>query len=194
MNAPLPSITMTVPEFLTWSARQPETERYELVDGKVVPMSPERARHNLVKLDVAIALRQAVREADLPCTVFTDGMGIAIDDRTVREPDASVQCGVAVDPDAVLVSAPIIVVEVTSPSSERVDADDKFVDYFAVPTIEHYLIVLSGKRVVVHHRRKQDGTIESRILHDGDVVLDPPGLTVPVAALLGPDLGVKEIH
>ena len=31
-----------------------------------------------------------------------------------------------------------------------------------------------------------DGEIATRIAHDGDIVLDPSGLTVAVAALLGP--------
>ncbi|MFD2183068.1 Uma2 family endonuclease [Rhodoplanes azumiensis] len=194
MNAPLPSVPMTVSEFLAWSERQPETARYELVDGKVVAMSPERNRHNLVKLAIAIALREAVQRSGVACTVFTDGAGIAIDERTVREPDATVQCGVDVDLDAMLVDSPLIVVEVVSPSSERDDVQSKFVDYFTVPSIRHYLIAFSEKRIVVHHRRNDQGTIDSRILRDGDIVLDPPGMTVAVDALLGPAPVGKEIH
>lgn len=194
MNAPLPSVRMTVPEFLAWSEQNPENGRYELVDGKVVAMSPERNRHNLVKLAVAIALREAVQRSGVACTVFTDGAGIAIDEGTVREPDATVQCGVDVDLDAMLVDAPLIVVEVVSPSSERDDVQSKFIDYFSVPSIRHYLIVFSEKRIVVHHRRNDQGTIDSRIARDGDVVLDPPGMTVAVDALLVPATAGKEIH
>jgi Uma2 family endonuclease len=194
MNAPHPAVSMTVPEFLAWSAGQPETDRYELVDGKVVAMSPERNRHNLVKLEVAVALRDAVHRAGLRCTVFTDGASVAIGERTVREPDAAVQCGGEVDLDSMLIDAPSIVVEVVSPSSERDDVQSKFVDYFAVPTIRHYLIVFSEKRTVVHHRRNDQGTIDTRILQDGEIVLDPPGMTVAVAALLGPATAGKEIH
>lgn len=194
MNAPLPSVSMTVPEFLAWSERQPETDRYELVDGKVVAMSPERNRHNLVKLEVAIALREAVRRAGVPCTVFTDGASVAVDERTVREPDAAVQCGGEVDLDSMLIEAPCIVVEVVSPSSERDDVQTKFIDYFVVPTIRHYLIVFSEKRTVVHHRRNDQGTIDTRIVREGDIVLDPPGMTVAVASLLGPAPAAKEIH
>ncbi len=47
---------MTVAEFLAWAAAQPRG-RYELVQGEVVAMAPERARHNLVKLAVARASR-----------------------------------------------------------------------------------------------------------------------------------------
>ena len=52
-----------------------------------------------------------------------------------------------------ILEAPLIVVEVVSPSSERDDSDAKLVDYFSVASIQHYLIVFSEKRVVVHHQR-----------------------------------------
>jgi Uma2 family endonuclease len=193
MTIAAPRQPMKVPEFLVWAEAQPQG-RYELVDGKIVAVAPELARHNLVKLEVAIALRDAVRAAKLPCTVFTDGVGIAINDRTVREPDASVQCGVAVDLDEMIIKAPVIVVEVASPSSERHDTHAKLIEYFSVPSIRHYLIVLPEKRVVVHHQRNQEGEIATRLAHDGDIALAPPGMTVPVAALLGPlEVGGAEL-
>jgi Uma2 family endonuclease len=185
MTIAAPRSPMKVPEFLAWAGAQPQG-RYELVDGKIVAMAPELVRHNLVKLAVARALGDAVRAARLPCTVFTDGVGIVINDHTVREPDASVQCGVAVDLDEMIIKAPVIVVEVASPSSERHDTHSKLIEYFSVPSIRHYLIVLPEKRVVVHHRRSESGEITTRLAHDGDLALAPPGMTVPVAALLGP--------
>jgi Uma2 family endonuclease len=182
---------MKVPEFLAWADKQPEGKRYELVDGEVVAMAPERARHNLTKLAVARALGDAVETAKVPCTVFTDGVTVAINDDTAREPDASVQCGAEVDLDSMVVVAPLIVVEVASPSSERDDAEAKLIEYFSVTSIRHYLIVYPQKRVVVHHRREDGGDITTRILHDGEIMLNPPGMTVSVTALLGPS-GVAE--
>jgi Uma2 family endonuclease len=185
MTIAAPRPPMNVREFLVWAGAQPQG-RYELVDGKIIAMAPELARHNLVKLAVAIALRDAVHAARLPCTVFTDGIGIAVNDHTVREPDASVQCGVSVDLDEMIIKAPVIVVEVASPSSERHDTHAKLIEYFAVPSIRHYLIVLPEKRAVVHHQRSEGGEITTRLAHDGDIALAPPGMTVPVAALFGP--------
>jgi Uma2 family endonuclease len=182
---------MKVPEFLAWADKQPEGKRYELVDGEVVAMAPERARHNLTKLAVARALGDAVETAKVPCTVFTDGVTVAINDDTAREPDASVQCGAEVDLDSMVVVAPLIVVEVASPSSERDDAEAKLIEYFSVTSIRHYLIVYPQKRVVVHHRREDGGDITTRILHDGEIMLNPPGMTVSVTALFGP-YGVAE--
>ena len=75
---------------------------------------------------------------------------------------------------------------VPAPSSERDDTDTKLVDYFSLASVRHYLIVFSDRRVAVHHRRNDDGEIATRIAHDGDIALSPPGLTIPVASLLGP--------
>ena len=76
-----------------------------------------------------------------PCTVFPDGVTVVIDNEHAREPDAAVQCGVAIRSQFVILVAPLIVVEVISPSSERDDTDEKLVEYFSVPSIHHYLIV-----------------------------------------------------
>jgi Uma2 family endonuclease len=180
-----PKARMKVSEFLGWAEDQP-AGRYELVDGEAVMMSPERLRHNLVKASVYRALDDAVRRDGLPCIVFTGGVTVIIDEHTAREPDASVQCGVDVDLDSMTIEAPVIVVEVISPSSERNDADAKLVEYFSVPSIQHYLIVMPQQCAVVHHQRAGAGPIETLILRDGEIVLDPPGIAVTVAALLGP--------
>jgi Uma2 family endonuclease len=186
MNAPaVPKARLKVPEFLAWADRQPDAMHYELVDGKVVAMAGDTVRHNLVKGAVYRSLQDAVRAAALSCNVFIDGVGITINENTLRIPDASVQCGVDPDFDAMIIEAPLIVVEVVSPSSERDDSGAKLVDYFSVPSIHHYLIVYPEMAVVVQHRRNEGG-IDTRIAHAGDITLDPPGMTVSVAGLLGP--------
>ena len=185
MTIALPKQRMKVPEFLAWAEAQPQG-RYELVNGEVVVMAPERVRHNLVKAAVSRALDNAVRAGGLPCTAFTGGVGIVINQNTVREPDASVQCGGKLNLDSMTIDAPLIVVEVASPSSERHDTHGKLVEYFSVQSVRHYLVVLPEQDVVVHYRRNDGDAIDTRIGRDGAIDLTPPGMTVPVAELLGP--------
>src|SRR3954454_2233158 len=85
--SPLPR--MTSAEFVDWAMRQP-SGRYELVDGEVVAMSPERSGHNQVKGNVFAALRAPIKAAGLPCQAFADGMAVEIDDRHTYEPDAMI--------------------------------------------------------------------------------------------------------
>ena len=119
----LPKTRMTAAEYLDWSASQDEGH-FELVDGKVLMMSPETVRHVEVKAEVWLALRNAIQQAGVKCRAYNDGVGIKIDDDAVREPDASVQCGPA-DPDALVLENPVLVVEVVSPTSSRSDTGAK---------------------------------------------------------------------
>jgi Uma2 family endonuclease len=175
---------MTVAEFLAWADSTQPCGRYELVRGEIVAMAPERTRHAIIKGAVFRALGDAIKRAGLPCTAFPDGVMVVIDDDHAREPDASVQCGAAVDLDSMVLDAPLIVVEVISPSSERTDTDVKLKEYFSVSSIQHYLIVDPASKAVVHHARNPGGDISRRVASSGAIDLTPPGLTVPVAELL----------
>jgi Uma2 family endonuclease len=170
---------LTADAFITWALEQP-TGRFELSNGIVVPMAPERASHNQAKLNTAIALRGAIGARGLACRAMTDGMTVRIDDRTVYEPDALVRCGPPLPGDAIEVGDPIVVVEVVSPSSRGVDRGVKLASYFSLPSVRHYLIVDTDGQVVIHHRRDEEGRIVARIAHDGSLALDPPGLEIDV--------------
>jgi Uma2 family endonuclease len=169
----------TADEFLAWAAEQP-AGRYELADGVVLAMAPERVGHSLAKVDAMIALRAAIRARGPACEALPDGASVRIDDRTVYEPDALVRCGSRVPRDAIEVADPVIVVEVVSPSSQGVDAGAKLAGYFRLPSLRHYLVVDTGSRVVIHHRRDEEGAIGVRILHDGPLTLDSPDLEIAI--------------
>ena len=170
---------MTVDEFFAWAEDQPG--RYELHDGVVYAMAPERAVHAETKLAVHIALINAVRARNLPCHVLPDGMTVRVADSSAYEPDALVYCGPKLPPSAIEVPNPVIVVEVLSPSTRYLDTGAKLPGYFAVSSVTHYLLVDPDKEVIVHHARQTDGTIFTRIVTAGTIGLDPPGLELTVA-------------
>jgi Uma2 family endonuclease len=147
-------------------------------------MAPERALHNVVKSEVYAALRDAIKRAGLPCRAYGDGMTVAIDNHHAREPDAAVQCGVAFKPKTLILEAPLIVVEVVSSSSERVDTGDKVTEYFSVPSIQHYLIVDPIAKIVTHHERTASGRTARHDMAVGEIELKPPGMKLAVAELL----------
>ena len=179
----VPSRSMLVDEFLAWAQGRPG--RFELVNGRVFAMAPERVRHTMIKGEVFAALRDAVRNAGKPCQAFCDGVTVRIDASTAYEPDAAVRCGQPLDGNSLEVPDPLVVVEVLSPSTRGHDTGAKLTGYFLVPSLRHYLIVDAGREVVLHHRRADDGAIETRIVGFGAVELEPPGLSVTVEALLG---------
>ena len=177
MSDPVTAL-MTSDEFIAWAMEQPKGQRYELFAGKVVGMAPERSAHALAKGSVYRRLAEAVERDGVPCTAYPDGMAVMVDEITTYEPDALVRCGPAVPPDTVKLTDPVVVVEVLSPSTRARDHGDKLIDYFRLESVRHYLIVRTEDRAISHHARNADGSILTRIVRDGDLVLDPPGLTV----------------
>ncbi len=174
---------MTVDEFLLWAEEHPG--RHELVDGWVVGTTPERVGHTETRFAAQTALKSAIGRAGLPCHMLPDGMTVRVDAETAYEPDALVYCGDRLPRRESVVPAPVIVVEVPSPGTRSHDAGAKLAGYFAVPSVRHYLMVDSVRRVVVHHRR--DGAeIATRILGQGPLRLDPPGLDLDIGSLFGP--------
>ncbi len=108
-------------------------------------------------------------------------MTVRVSDDTAYEPDALVYCGPKLAPRATVVPNPVVLVEVLSPSTRRIDATVKLTDYFRLPSVMHYLIVNPEKPVVVHHARGEADTILTRIVTEGSITLDPPGLSLVLA-------------
>jgi Uma2 family endonuclease len=170
---------MTVDEFLTWADGR--LGRYELYRGEVYPMSPETAGHAETKAAVYTALRQAIRGRTSPCHVLPDGMTVRIDKATAFEPDAVVYAGEKISAFAVEVPNPLIVVEVLSPSTRQFDAAVKLTGYFRLPSIVHYLIIDPTEPMIVHHARGAGDEIITRVITEGAIALDPPGLEIALA-------------
>ena len=171
---------LTVDEFLVWYKEQPG--RYELHDGDVYAMSPARVRHGSMKLAVQRALLDAVERAGVPCHVMPDGIAVHVSDRKWYEPDALVYCGPEAPGDDISIANPVIVVEVASPSTVRLDETAKLSGYFDVPSVQHYLIIPPDRPAIIHHQRDGD-RILTTLVTSGEVHLDPPGLTLPIAGL-----------
>jgi Uma2 family endonuclease len=175
---------MSADEFLAWAEGQ--EGRLELHDGAVVAMSPERVVHTRTKGEVFFALRSAILRAGIPCRVYPDGPGLRVNSGNLFEPDAIVACGPPPHDNALEITNPAIVVEVLSPSTAAIDHGLKLMGYFSLPSVEHYLILDPDRRVVIHHKRGQGDIIETRILSEGVVRLDPPGIEAPVAEMFPP--------
>jgi len=112
-------------------------------------------------------------------------MTVRINDLTAHEPDGLVYCGPELLPSTLLIPNPVIVFEVLSPSTKNVDAGTKLPGYFRVPSIMHYLIVDPDRPLIIHHARRQDDSILTRIVSEGVIKLDPPGLELALSDIYG---------
>jgi Uma2 family endonuclease len=186
MNVALPR-SLNVEQFLAWAERQ-EEGKYELIDGVVIMQQSQRWGHARAKARAHKALERAIEEQGLGYFVAPDGMTVRVAEQTAFEPDALVAPLPEPAPDSLEIPNPVIVVEVLSPATARMDATTKLRGYFEVPSVQHYLIVDPEDRTVTHHKRGA-GVIETRIMADGALMLDPPGIAIGVGDIFASPAG-----
>jgi Uma2 family endonuclease len=110
-----------------------------------------------------------------------DGVTIRVDEATAYEPDAQVYCGEKLALTALEVPNPVVIVEVLSPSTRRIDVATKLAGYLRLSSEAHYLIIDLKQRVTIHHARSGRDAILTRIVREGSITLDPPGLELAVS-------------
>jgi Uma2 family endonuclease len=172
--------------YRTWAVSQTRG-RFERIEGEVIAMSPERYGHTRTKYQACKALERAIHAAGVPCQAIIDGITVEVGDDTDFEPDAMVNCGEPPKADDIAAPNPIIVVEVISRSTRSTDTGAKLAGYFKVPSIQHYLVLNPDHPSINHHKRQFDGTILTRIITSGAIILDPPGIQFDVSEIYGGD-------
>jgi Uma2 family endonuclease len=147
MAKPALSPRMTVAEFYDW--HDGTDTRYELVHGVPMAMAPPTGRHAVIISNVQ---RSLDRRLGPPCRAYASG-GVARDeaDDECRIPDVFVSCE-PVPPRCF--TAPRLIVEVLSPSTEKEDRTDKLDFYKSLPSVELVLLVWQDKRRVQLHSRE----------------------------------------
>ncbi len=130
---------LTVEEYLAWE--ESNFEKHEYIDGEVRCMAGAEGPHNLIMSNTNVAIGMQLLDSD--CGLFSSEMKVKAGEARYLYPDLSVVCGEAryEAANAMVLLNPLIVVEVTSPSSMRIDRIDKRAFYFEVPCIEAYLII-----------------------------------------------------
>jgi len=183
MNIALPR-SLNVDEFLAWTQRQ-EQGKYELIDGVVVMQQSQQWGHSKVKAALYVAILGAIDRSGIGHYVAIDGPTVRISKRKAFVPDVLVAPLPEPELTSLEIANPVIVAEVLSPSTARVDATTKLRGYFEVASVQHYLILDPEDRTVTHHKRGAAAAIETRVITEGTLVLDPPGLEIGLADIFG---------
>ena len=156
---------MTVDEYYRFDESSPF--RHEYVAGEVYAMSGATVRHSRISLNIATRLFSAA--GDGPCQVVIEVRLRAADD-IYYYPDVMVVC-VAVSQQDILIREPCVVVEVTSPSTARIDRGEKLAAYRDIPSLRAYLIVDHRRRRVERYWRDDASRawMREEVLGDGSV-------------------------
>src|SRR5215218_8446413 len=147
-----PLRTMTVAEYFRF---EEESEiKHEYVAGEVYAMSGATVRHNRIAGNVFIRLSLAARSG--ACDVFMSDMRVEVARDRYYYPDVTIICAPLAEAD-VVARGPCVVVEVTSPSSARIDRGEKLDAYRSIAALQAYLIVDHRRRRVERHFRDRAG-------------------------------------
>lgn len=171
---------MTQQEFFDWAETQDAP--YEFDGFQPVAMTGGTLGHSCVTRNVNFQLTSRLRGKT--CESLGPDAGVATVGDTVRYPDAVVTCTKFNARDR-LVPNPVIVIEVVSPSSVRMDRITKLREYQAVPTIRRYVIVEpDAMAVTVLSRDQANEAFRAAGLTEGDTLhLPEVGIELPVASL-----------
>jgi Uma2 family endonuclease len=169
---------MTRDEFLNWAETQ--RVRYEFNGFEPVAMTGGTRDHSQICQNIYAALRSRLKGSG--CVPLGPDAGVATIGDAVRYPDALVTCTKGPGTDR-LVPGVVVVFEVLSPSSGRIDRIDKLLEYRSVPTMRRYVILEhASAAMTVYARANGEDPWTATALTDGDVLSMPEiGIAVPVA-------------
>jgi Uma2 family endonuclease len=162
---------MPLDEFLAWERKQPE--RYEYADGVVTMMAGETEAHATIAANLISALRQTLRGSG--CRPFGSDMKIMAN-KTIRYPDVSV-IRRPIDHPGTVVRDPVLVIEVRSPATERIDRGRKKFDDVATPSIRQYAIVEQEERRIDLNTKRGNGWV-NEVVTDGALDLSSVGVAL----------------
>lgn len=139
---------MTVEEYFRFEQSSPG--KYEYIAGEVYAMSGATIRHDRIVTNVLVRLSVVARPG--PCDVFSADVRVQVARDRYYHPDTTVACSRIAESD-VFVRSPCVIVEVTSPSTARIDRGEKLDAYRSIPSLRAYLIIDHRRRRVERHSR-----------------------------------------
>lgn len=149
----LPDQKLTLQAYLAWENEQPE--RHEFYRGEVFAMTGGRRSHGRVTANLVMHLGLHLKGT--PCQVFSESMKVQISDDSVLYPDIFVTCDRQDLQTEMIFRAPILVIEVLSPSTQAYDRSQKFALYRRLPSMKEYVLIDPETRRAEAFRINGDG-------------------------------------
>ena len=161
--------------------------RYELVDGQLLPMNPPRTEHLLIAKFLEQQLDAEIQRLGWPWLAFREA-GVRTGYAKSRLMDVCIvtqaQAQELLGQSAVFQTAPQLIVEVVSPESVTRDYRYKRSEYAAIAVPEYWIVdPLTAKVTLL---RWEEGFYEATVLMGDDAIASPtfPELNLTVAPIL----------
>ena len=143
--------------------------KHEYLDGQVVAMGGASRAHGLLVMSLSALLLPAARQKH--CQLFAADMKLRLDHDGASYfyyPDLVLSCDPA-DRDPLFVRTPCLLVEVLSPSTERIDTREKLLAYRLLPSLREYLLLRQDTlHAELYQRRDDCGWTHQRLKQPDD--------------------------
>lgn len=156
--------------------------KHEYVDGIVHAMAG--ASDNHARIAGAIYTALAIHLRNSPCEPFASDIKVRVSQKVYYYPDILVSCEQTPE-DAHYRNAPVLIIEVASPSTARTDRSEKLLYYLQMPNLHEYVVVDQHKMNVEVHRRQPDGGWITYYFDEPDdaIEFNSVDLTVPITEI-----------
>ncbi len=167
---------MNVDAYFQLEATHPETN-YDYIDGRVYALAGGTANHDTIKSNIQRLLWHLLRGG--PCRVYSSDMKVYVSETRYFHPDVTVTCDPRDRGRTQAISAPRLVVEVLSPTTELTDRTWKLKNYCAHPTIEEYVLVDSQSRKIESYHKEENKWIYEAFETTDEILLHSLGIHFP---------------
>ena len=173
-----PHFPISMQDYL--AAERVSPVKHEYAAGQIFAMAGASERHNRISGNVFARLHAACKRG--ACTPFVSDMRVKID-QVIYYPDVMVACD-PTDTDPYLKSAPCLIVEVLSSSTERIDRGEKLYNYQKIPQLKAYMLISQEQqRVDVYRRTGELWFFETYSELTQVIALDCPETTLGLAEI-----------
>lgn len=148
--------TISVDEYLSLEKRSDFRHEYDC--GHMYAMAGASEDHMIITNNISFSLTGQLDDKD--CQPFTESMRVALPGQNYYYPDLVVTCGerqYEKRQDGENLLNPLVLVEVSSESTQSYDRTRKLEVYQQIPSLMHYLIVAQDRVHVMHYARHEKG-------------------------------------
>lgn len=163
----------------------PDGQRAELIDGKMYMMVPPNARHQDIIFSLSRKIADYIDANQGSCKIYLAPYAVFLnaDDKNYVEPDISVICDKSKLEDKGCNGTPDWIVEVISPSTQRMDYSIKLFKYRTAGVREYWIVNPITKTVQIYSFDDEEDS--SQFSFDDEIpvhIFD--GLTIKLSDLL----------
>lgn len=181
----LPKPSLTIEEYIELDKNS--EERFEYFNGEIFGMAGGSPNHARIAGRVYATLEAKI--AGKNCEAFNSEIRVKVPtDLPYRYPDVSVVCGKPIFEllhGVEILTNPVLLVEVLSPSTAAYDLDAKFTAYQSISSFREYLVIAQDRPHVIRHvRQPQGGWLRTEVNGlQNEVTLESLDVALPLSEI-----------